>query len=79
MNILLSVSALAVAILFRNVNFYFSLIGGTLGVSTAAIIPLLCALKLINLKPEQKYVLLFVAVMGVIIFMGGLQSVMYPI
>lgn len=51
MNILLCVSALAVSILIRNVNFYFSLIGGTLGVGTAAVIPMLCALKLINLKP----------------------------
>lgn len=70
---------MVVAILFENVNFYFSLIGGTFGVGTAAVIPMLCAFKLIKLTDEQKYIVIFVGVMSVIIFIGGLQSVIYPI
>lgn len=70
---------MVVAILFENVNFYFSLIGGTFGVGTAAVIPMLCAFKLIKFTDDQKYIVIFVSVMSVIIFIGGLQSVIYPI
>lgn len=48
MNIWLVGSSLAIALLFQNINMYFSLIGGTFGVGTAAVIPLLCAYKLVR-------------------------------
>lgn len=79
MNIYLTFSSLVIAILFENVNIYFSLIGGTLGVGAAAVIPVLCALKLIKLKDSQKYVIFFVSGMSVLIFIGGVQSVIYPL
>ncbi len=68
-----------IAILFENVNFYFSLIGGTFGIGTAAVIPMLCVLKLIQLNDEQKIVVVFVSIMSFIIFIGGVQSTIVPI
>jgi hypothetical protein len=79
MNIWLAGSSLTIALLFENVNMYFSFIGGTLGVGTAAVIPLLCALKLITLTDEQRYISMFVVAMSVIIFAGAVQSLFYVI
>lgn len=79
MNIWLVTSSMIVAILFENVNMYFSFIGGTLGVGTAAVIPLICAYKLVTFSPEQRIVVWFVIVMSLIIFLGSIQSLFYQI
>lgn len=71
-------SSLVVAIIFRGVNAYFALLGGTFGVALGGIIPTLCVLKLIRLKDKIKIVLVFCGVMSLICLIGAVQSVLSP-
>lgn len=77
MNIWLVGSSLAVALLFENVNMYFSFLGGTLGVAAAAVIPLACAFKLLTLSNTQRYISWFVIAMSILVFLGAIQSVIF--
>jgi hypothetical protein len=79
MNIGLTSTSLFIAILFEKVNMYFALIGGTLGVMIGALIPMMCAVKLIEINDHNKMIIIFMSTMGMICLLGAIQSVLFPI
>ena len=79
MNIVLTSSSLFIAILFEKVNLYFALIGGTFGVMIGGVIPMACAMKLIEIDGTNRKTFIFMGTMAVICFLGAIQSVLFPI
>lgn len=74
-NIFLIGSTFLIGLFFQGVSMYFGLIGGTVGVMMAGGIPLICFYKLIPLNDVDKILMAFVAIMGVICFLGAMQSI----
>ena len=71
-NIFLIGSTFLIGLFFQGVSMYFGLIGGTVGVMMAGGIPLICFYKLISTSDTDKLV------MGVVCFLGAMQSIFNP-
>ena len=77
-NIFLIGSTFLIGLFFQGVSMYFGLIGGRVGVVMAGGIPLICFYKLISTSDTDKLVMAYVGVMGVVCFLGAMQSIFNP-
>jgi hypothetical protein len=57
---------------------YFGLIGGTVGVMMAGVIPLMCYYKLIALREIDWAIMAYLGVMSMACFLGTMQSIFSP-
>lgn len=74
----LALSGSILAIFFQNLSIYFSLLGGTAGVMKSGGFPLICFYKLKGPRTlNQKLLLLFMAVITLLAFLGAILTVVY--
>ena len=78
MNVILACSSIVIAICFQRVNMYFALIGGTLGLAIACLMPLACVLKMVYISESLARILVFAVVMSLVCFSGAILSVIAP-
>jgi hypothetical protein len=58
------------------VNSYFGLLGGTAGVMMAGAIPMICYIKLLNIRNKKEiFMAIFIAVMSLAGILGAFLSV----
>jgi amino acid permease len=68
-------STVGIAITFQKITTYFSIFGGTFGISIAIIFPLLCARKLLKFDTTfQKALVVFVIFMSSICLFGSITK-----
>lgn len=52
--------------------------GGIFGVLIAAVIPMICVLKLISLKSQDWLIIIFMIAMSFLCFIGAIKSITNP-
>jgi hypothetical protein len=79
LSLVLAFSGCLIAVVFRKVNSYFGLLGGTTGMMICGAIPMSCYIKLIGLPTlRDKLVAGFMALTSVLGMLGAILSVVYP-
>jgi hypothetical protein len=67
-----------VSICFQQITSYYGIIGGVSGIIIACIIPAVCLVRKMRLKPKHLKILGFVGGVSVLAFIGGFLSVIDP-
>ena len=77
-SLVLSFSGCLIAIVFRKVNSYFGLLGGTAGMMICGAVPMICFVKLIGLSTwKDKLLAGFMVLTSILGMVGAILSVVY--